>query len=440
MPKKITIIGGGSSTFVPQLMRLFIGSVVLRGSTIVLMDIDAHRLETMDKLCRLLVAKEGADLRIESTLNQRESLVGADFVIAAISVGGMDAWEKDLEIPAKYGVYMVVGDSIGPGGIMRALRHIPVLAKVVEDVSEVAPDAWVFNYSNPVTSIITALRRHRPAVKSVGLCTCASIPRNPHYFEEWAGVDAEELVVPAPMGGLNHCAFMLDVRLRNGSSAIPLMRQRATQPVVRWGLETYGVAPYCWSHVTEFFPALSQLVSPYQGKLQGLEMKYGLRVHDMDHERARGKRWEDLVKQWTSGHEDEVSLDVLPKAEAIEVVQIMEALITNSHALHGVNVPNRGAIANLPADAIVEVTSLVSGYGIQPVHVGPLPEGIAAMLRSHITAQQLTAEAGLTGDYAIARQAFIQDPQTQARLAMDDIPKLMDELFAAHRPYLPQFS
>ncbi len=440
MPKKITIIGGGSSTFVPQLMRLFIGSDVLKGSTITLMDIDAHRLEVMDRLCRILVEKEETDLTIESTTDQRESLIGADFVITAISVGGMDAWEKDIEIPAKYGIYMAIADSIGPGGIMRAFRHIPVLASVADDVRAVAPEAWIFNYSNPLSAIVTALRRHQPEVKTVGLCTCASIPRNARYLADWAQVDPEEIIVPAPAAGLNHCAFILDVRLRDGRSAFPLMLEHVEQPVVRWGLETYGVLPYCWSHVTEFFPALSQLEEPYRGKLQGLAMKYGIHVHDMDHERARGERWERLVQAWTSGQEEEVSLDVLPSAEAIEVVEIIEALLTNGNAIHAVNIPNRGAIENLPDDAIVEVTSLVGGYGVQSVHVGALPEPLAATLRNHITTQQLTAEAALTGDYKTALQAFIQDPQTQARLAMEDIEKLMKELFDAHREHLPQFA
>jgi alpha-galactosidase len=440
MPVRITIIGGGSSTFVPQLMRLFVGSDMLRGSTITLMDIDAHRLEVMGRLCSILVEREGADLRIESTTDRRASLVGADFVIAAISVGGMDAWEKDIEIPAKYGLYMTIGDSVGPGGIMRAFRHIPALVDVARDVSEVAPEAWVFNYSNPVTSIVTALRRCLPEVKSVGMCTCPSIIRRPRYMAEWAGVDPKEIVVPAPAAGLNHCAFMLDVRLRDGRSAFPLMLERALPPVIRWGLETYGVLPYCWSHVTEFFPALSQLVEPYRGRLQGLEMQYGLHVHDMEHERARGIKWERLVQAWTSGQERDVTLNVLPSAEAIEVVEVMEALLANGHALHGLNVPNQGAIDNLPADAVVEVTSLVDGYGIRPVHVGALPEPLAATLRSHIAAQKLTAEAALAGDYKTALQAFIQDPQSQARLSMDDIEKLLHEMLRAHAEHLPRFA
>ena len=313
------------------------------------------------------------------------------------------------------------------------------------DIAEVAPAAWFFNYSNPVTSIITALRRRYPQVRSVGLCTCASIPRNPHYMDEWAGVPAEELVIPAPMGGLNHCSFMLDVRLKDGRSAIPLMVKNAKLPVVRWGLENYGVAPYCWSHVTEFFPAMSQLMQPYQGKLQGLEMLYGLHVHDMEHERSRSKHWEEVVDGLVNGKGEPVSLNVLPGAEAIEVVQIIEALMNNGRAghgdaLHGVNIPNQGAIPNLPDEAIVEVTSLASGYGIQPVHVGPLPEPLAATLRSHITTQQLTAEAGLTGDRKTALHAFLQDPMCQARLSMEGIVRLMDELFAAHRAHLPQFA
>ncbi len=440
MAIRITIIGGGSSTFVPQLMRLFLDSGALKGGTVVLMDVDSHRLEVMDRLCRLLVQQQDADLTIESTTDRRAALVNTDFVITAISVGGMDAWEKDIEIPAKYGIYMSIADSIGPGGIMRALRHIPVMAGLVDDVHDLAPGAWVFNYSNPMSSIITAMRLQQPSVRSVGLCTCASIPRNADRLARLAGVSPAEIFLPAPGGGLNHCAFMTDVRLRDGSSAFPRMLERIEQPIQRWGLQTYGVLPYCWSHVSEFFPSLSQLNEPYKGRLQGLEMKYGLHVHSMDHERERGERWERLVHEWTANEGKGVSLDVLPQGEAVLVVDIIEALLDHENALFGVNVPNHGAIDNLPPDAIVEVTSVVGGYGIQPIDLGPLPEPLAAMLRKHVTTQQLTAQAALTGDYRTTLQAYESDPQTQARLDMPDIKRMLDELLAAHREYLPQFS
>ncbi|MFN2168577.1 MAG: hypothetical protein ACK2U9_20270, partial [Anaerolineae bacterium] len=308
------------------------------------------------------------------------------------------------------------------------------------DVAELSPDAWVFNYSNPATSITTAMRQHRPEVRSVGLCTCVSIPRNREYLARWADVEPEDVLIPAPAGGLNHCAFMLDVRLASGESAFPLMAERAETPLIRWMLKTYGVLPYCWSHVTEFFPMMSHLVEPYRGRLQGLEMYHGLHVHDMEHERERGATWESLVESWAASEDPDISLDVLPKAEAIEVVQIMEALLTNGNALHGINLPNGGAIPNLPPEAVVEVTSLINGYGIQPVCIGPLPEPIAATLRNHITTQQLTAQAALTGDRNLLLQAFLQDPMNQARLRQDKIPALMEDLLQAHKEYLPQFA
>jgi len=253
-------------------------------------------------------------------------------------------------------------------------------------------------------------------------------------------VAPEELCIPAPMAGLNHCAFMTDLRLRDGRSAFPLVLEHTDLPIVRWGLETYGLLPYCWSHVTEFFPMLSQLEEPYTGKLQGLAMRYGLHVHDMAHERERGERWARLADEWSRGVGEPVSLNVLPSAEAIEVVDLIEALHTRGQAIHGLNLPNGGAIANLPADAIVEVSAVVGAYGVQPIQMGPLPEALAAILRQHITAQQLTAQAALSGDRHTLLHAFLADPQTQARLGQPEMERMVDELLAAHRAHLPQFA
>ena len=453
MTYKITIIGGGSSTFTPQLMQLFMKSEVLPGSTITLMDIDAHRLETMDTLCRQLVQQEGSSLRIESTSDRRESLAGADFVISAISVGGFDAWEKDIEIPARYGIYMPIADSIGPGGIMRAFRHIPPLVAMCQDLEEVSPGAWVFNYTNPATANCLAMRRalrEASTVEVVSLCTCSVIPRRAEVLAGWAGVEPEALILPAPAGGLNHCAAILDLRLRDGAhradeahrtgggDALQLIKERTTQPVIQWGLENYGILPYCWGHWTEFYPALCRLEEDYTGRLQGVRMAYGLVVHDMEKERARARKWEQVVERLARG-EEEISLDVLPRDESVQVVEIIEALIENRGEVHVVNVPNRGAIENLPQEAIVEVSSVVDGYGIHPVHVGRLPEPVAVTLRQHITVQELTVEAALTGDRHSALQAFLQDPQIASVLTPQETAALCDELLAAHADYLPQF-
>ena len=442
MSYKITIIGGGSSTFTPQLMQLFMKSEPLEGSTITLMDVDDRRLQTMDTLCRQLVRQAGLNLTIESTTDRRESLKGTDFVISAISVGGMDAWEDDIEIPARYGIYMPIADSIGPGGIMRAFRHIPPLVAVCKDLEEVAPDAWVFNYTNPVTSNCTAMRRET-AIKVVGLCTCSVFPRAAHpeaakYLSLWAGVSPDDLVLPAPAGGLNHCAAILELKVKDGRNILPLIKEHLNRPVMKWGLENYGILPYCDVHWAEFYPALNRLEDEYKGSLQGLKMQYDV-VHNMDNERARTRKWEEVAEQLVQGG-GEISLDVLPKDESVQVVEIMESLIGNNNEIHVVNVPNHGAIDNLPPQAIVEVSSVVGGYGIQPVHVGPLPEPVAATLRHHITVQELTVEAALTGDRHIALQAFLQDPQISSVLTPEQTAALLDEMLDTHAEYLPQFS
>jgi len=359
-------------------------------------------------------------------------------VITAISVGGMDAWERDIEIPATYGVYMPIADSIGPGGIMRAFRHIPVLVSVARDLEAVSPGAWLFNYSNPLTSNCIAVNR-ATRIKTAGLCTCSSVPRRPDYLANYGGVAAEDLAMPAPSAGLNHCAAILQLKLKDGRDAFPLIRAAATQPVVKWGLETYNILPYCWTHWTEFYPQFTRLDEPYRGRLQGLKTRYANAVHDMVGERARAQRWEDLAGRLARG-EQAFSTDVLPKDEAVQVVDIMEALIRGRNEVHVVNVPNRGAIDNLPYDAIVEVSSLVGSYGIQPLHVGPLPEPVAAMLRLHITAQELTVQAALSGDRKLALQAFLADPQVAMALTPEEAGKLLDELLKAHAPHLPQFA
>ncbi|MCD6465483.1 hypothetical protein J7L27_03855 [Candidatus Bathyarchaeota archaeon] len=434
---KITIIGGGSSTFTPQLMKLFVESEVLSGSTITLMDINEHRLKIMEKLSKQIIEKTGADLQVETTMDQRESLVDADFVITSIAVGGNDAWEKDIEIPAKYGIYMPVCDSVGPGGIMRAFRHIPVLVSVGKNLEEVSPDAIVFNYTNPVPANTMAMRKYTE-IEAFGLCSCSSIPRNGRYLGRILGMDPKELALPALAGGINHCAAILELKFRDGCDAFPLIEEKIRNPVQKWVFDNYGILPYCWTHWLEFFPQLCKLEEEYKGRLQGLRMKYNVHVHDMTHENERVKKWETLVEKITSGLE-KLSLDVLPAGEAIEVVQIIESILENRNEVFVVNVPNNGAISNLPDNAIVEVSCVVGRYGIKPIHVGKLPEPIAATLTNHIETQKLTVDAAVTGDRDIAYKAFLQDPQTSAKLTIEETEKLMDDMLNAHAKYLPQF-
>ncbi len=437
MTYKISIIGGGSSMFTPQLISLFIQSKSLRGSTVSLMDINQHRLELMATLAKQLVEKTGSDLKIESTTNRVESLTGADFVITSIAVGGFDAWEKDLEIPAKYGIFQPFGDSIGPGGIMRAFRHIPIMVQMCKELEKVSPNAWVLNYTNPATALCWVMLRETK-IKAVSLCTNTTTLRDPKFIASWVGVKPEEVIVPPPAAGINHCAGLLEICLRDGRDAFQMIRQRIRHPVIRWGLDTYGILPYAWPHWQEFYPALCKLEGEYKGRVQGLPLSYGIPVKDMQVELHRVRQWEDLVTKWVNG-EGEVSLEAIPKTEPVQLVDVMEALIEDRKEVHVVNVRNNGAIDNLPYDAVVEVSSLLSGQGIQPIHVGPLPKAIAAFLRLHLEVEELTMEAGLTGDRRLARQAFELDPFISAKLTIPETGRLLDELLAAHAANLPQF-
>ncbi|HEY45325.1 MAG: hypothetical protein AMJ88_12635 [Anaerolineae bacterium SM23_ 63] len=437
MSQKITIIGGGSSIFTPQLIALFIKSKQLQGSVVTLMDINPQRLELMDTLSRHLVEQTGSDLKIESTTDRRQSLEGADFVITTISVGGFDAWENDIEIPAKYGVYQPIGDSVGPGGIMRAFRHVLPMVELCQELEQVSPDAWVFNYTNPATALCWAMSKESK-IKVVSLCTNTVYLRNEKFMAHWVGVKPDQVIVPPPAAGINHCAGILEWRLTDGRDAFPMILKKIRHPVIRWGLERYNFLPYSWPHWQEFYPSLGKLEGEYKGRLQGLSMSFGHPVHDMNVERGRVKSWEDMVANWMSG-EGEVSLETLPKTEPVQVVEIMEAIIEDREEVHVVNVMNNGAIDNLPDDAVVEVSAQVSGQGVKPLHVGAMPEAIAAFLRLHISVQQITVEAALTGDRKLALQALELEPFVAATLTIEETPKLLDEMMSAHASYLPQF-
>jgi alpha-galactosidase/6-phospho-beta-glucosidase family protein len=442
MAIKLTVIGGGSSSFVPALIRRLMESQALGDATVTLMDIDERRVRTMEALAQKLIAGARSRLRVEATLDRRESLVDADFVITTIAVGGMDAWEKDIEIPAKYGLVMHIADSIGPGGIMRALRNAPVLAAVARDVADVAPDAFVFNYANPASAEALALRSV-PEVKSLSLCSCTAQPASAAWLAQHVGVEPEEIAMPVVVAGINHCASVTQLRLRDGRDGLALARAGAEQPVVKWVLDTYGVLPYCWPHWVEFHPQMQYVDEPYNGRAQGIQVRYGIRTHDMNYERSRVGQFQSLAEEWTKPDAGPVTLADLPPGdedEGIEVVEIMEAIIENRNETHIVNTVNDGAIPNLPADAIVEVNAFVNAYGIHPIHAGPLPEPLAAHLRQYVALQKQMVTAALTGDRRAALHAFLLEPTIAGRLDLDQTQSMLDEMLAAHADHLPVFN
>jgi alpha-galactosidase len=439
---KVTIIGGGSSIFVPGLIRGFIRSPIMQGGTVTLMDVNEGRVRVMEALAQRLIDSEGAALTVEHSLDQRDSLRDANFVIVAIAVGGPRAWENDIEIPGRYGLFAQIADSTGPGGIMRAFRNVPVLVSVARNVAEVgAPDAWILNYTNPAP-VQTLAMNSVPGVNHISLCSCTGYPANPEWLAERVGVDADEIAMPPIVGGINHCAGVTALRLKDGTDALALAHERVTHPVERWVLDTYGVLPYCWLHWVEFHPQMQDLTEPYEGVAQGLEMRFGLHIYRMADEQARAQKWEDLAKEWAAPDAAPVRLDDLPLGEqdkGIEVIGVMEAIALNRNEVYIVNTTNNGAIPNLPTDAVVEVPALVNRSGVHPLHVGPLSDTLASHLSMYCNAQRMMARAALSGDRQDALHAFLLDPLVQKSLSIEDTQAMLDELLAVNASMLPQF-
>ena len=442
MPVKVTMIGGGSSSFVPPLIRSFIRSDVLGDAEVTLMDVDAERVKVMEDLAGRLIESEGSRLRVRSTLDQRESLADADYVVVAISVGGMAAWAEDIEIPARYGIVMHVADSVGPGGIMRALRNAPVLATHRRGRRRGRSRRMGVQLHQPGAGR-DARAAHRPAGALARPVLVHRAPGQRAWLASQCGVDPEDIAMPPVVAGLNHCAAVTELRAKDGTDLLARAREHVTEPVTKWVLETYGVLPYCWSHWVEFHPQMQWLEEPLNGSAQGVKMRYGITTHHMEHERARVKQWEDLAHEWTAPGAPPVALDDLPPGsedEGIEVIEIIEAIEGHRNEIHVVNAVNGGAIPNLPADAIVEVNASINAYGIRPIAAGPLPEPLAAHLRGYYALQRQMVKAALSGDRLDALHAFLMEPTIAARLDLEQTQALLDEMLAANAQHLPRFS
>ena len=440
MTVKIAVIGGGSSMFVPGLIRRLLEIPAYRGAELRLMDINERRVGVMRELGDRLAAAEDAKLQITAGTDQRAALRDVDFAIVAISVGGMDAWEADIEIPAKYRVFMHIADSIGPGGIFRSLRNTPVVTSVIADLAEVAPQAIVFNYTNPASANAIAMAR-AANVRSVSLCSCSPLPFYRAWLADLVGVTADEIALPMNVGGINHCTAMLSLRLRDGRDAIPLIKERCEEAIVRWAIDTFGVVPYCWTHWLEFFPQLQRLEEPYAGRAQGLRIRYGEHIFDMAAQRERIVSWERVAAEWAADDRPHRLADLPhgPEDWGIVVADVMASVIEDRREVFIVNTINDGLIPNLPSSVAVEVPAVVGAEGVHPVGIGSLPPGLAAVLGRHALVEELTAEAATTGSRAALRQAMTADPLLDATLEPAQIEMLMTEMLAANAEYLPLF-
>ena len=436
MPR-IVLTGAGSTVFTRNLCSDILLAPALQESTIVLMDIDADRLEQARGVVQAIADHRGVKPTIEATTDRREALRGADYVITTIQIGGLDAYTHDIEIPLRYGVGQCIGDTLGPGGVFRALRTIPVILDICRDMDEVAPDALLLNYVNPMAMVCWAVARDtgRP---HVGLCH--SVQGTAEMLAKWLDVPPPEMVYRC--AGINHLAFYLSLS-HDGEDLYPRLRETVERPEIE-SQEPVRIDLFRhFGHfVTESSPHASEYV-PYFRKTEELVEK--TLVSRMDPNRyprgwsvgrsAGPLRYIQSHPDWKSGVPSEIPDDRTHEYGSY----IIEAMETGEPFVLNGNVPNTHLIANLPLGSCVEVPCLVDRNGIQPTTVGALPPQLAALMRTNIAVQELTVEAALTGNTDALHHAVALDPLTAAICTLPQIHAMVEELLIAEEQWLPQF-
>ena len=437
---KLTFLGAGSTIFARNVIGDCMCTEVLRDSVFALYDIDAKRVEESRTILEAIRKNNGGYGRIECYVgaeNRKDALRGADFVVNAIQVGGYDPCTIiDFEIPKKYGLQQTIGDTLGIGGIMRALRTIPVMEDFANDMAEVCPDALLLNYTNPMAMLSGFMQRYTP-IKTVGLChsvqVCSELLLKALNMED--RLDGRKELI----AGINHMAWLLEIKDKNGVDLYPEIKSRvaayladpdATDKVRMDYIKHFGY--YC----TESSEHNAEYNMFYiKSKYPELIKRYNIPIDEYP------RRCINQIEGWQKEYEEIIQKGVKEHTRSNEYAsRIMEAIITDNPHQIGGNVLNTGhLISNLPAEACVEVPCLVNGSGIHPCHVGALPVQCAAMNMTNINVQLLTIEAAVTKKKDHIYQAAMLDPHTGSELDIDTIKKMVDDLIDAHGSYLPKY-
>ena len=436
--KKIAFIGAGSFEFTRKLVRDILTFPAFRDCHIVLMDIDAERLDASRRAVGRIVEATGLPVKVTATQDRTEALTGADGVLLTILAGGVSVWRYDVEIPKKFGVDINVGDTRGPSGIFRALRTIPVMLGILSDVERLCPKAVVLNYTNPMAMLCRAMQE-RTTVSVTGLCH--SVQGTAEMLARWIGAPMKE--VSYRCAGINHQAWYLQFRC-NGEDAYPRIRQ-----AIRCRPEIYNeeqVRNEMFLHldyyVTESSGHNSEYVAWFRKRPDLLE-KYcrhgtgwnpGAHAYILNEYRRREEEWRKDIESWLA----EPVVDLARGSEY--AASIFNAVFGDYAAFEfNGNVRNDGLIDNLPRGCCVEVPVFASKRGLDPVHVGPLPDHLAIINNVNARIEELAVQASFEGNPRKVFHAICMDPLTSAVLSLDEIRAMTDELFERNREWLPQF-
>ena len=424
---RIAFVGAGSVEFTKDLLGDLLSFPELTDATIALHDIDRERLDAAEAMARWTASALGAPATIEAHLDRRAALAGCDHVINMIQVGGHAATLIDFDVPKRFGLRQTIGDTLGIGGIFRALRTIPVMQGIARDMFELCPDAWLLNYTNPMAMLCWSVYAGTPIKRVVGLCH--SVQWTTRGLAELVGVPYEEVEYLG--AGVNHQAWILQFRHR-GRDLYPLLDEaieRDPELRRRVRVEMYRRLGYfpteSSEHSAEYLPWI----------MRSDEMIERFRVPVDEYVR----RSEENLREY------EAMRRTLAEGGSFEIERSLEyaSLIIHSIAtgeprvIYG-NVPNHGLISNLPLGACVEVPCLVDGNGVQPTAVGSLPPQLAALNRTFLNVCELTVRAALEGDRAHVVHAALLDPNASATLSPERIEQMVDALVEAHGDALPE--
>ncbi|MFD9625697.1 alpha-glucosidase/alpha-galactosidase [Peribacillus muralis] len=430
---KITFIGAGSTIFTKNVLGDCMLSPALQDFEFALFDIDPDRLLESGVLLNALKRTLNAGVTIKTYTDRKEALHGAKYVINAIQVGGYKpSTVIDFDIPKKYGLRQTIADTIGIGGLFRALRTIPVMLEIANDIEEVCPDAWLLNYTNPMATLTGAVSRYTN-VKMVGLC---------HSVQVCTSDLLKDLAIPYEnieerIAGINHMAWLLEIK-SNGKDLYPEIKKRAKEKqqskhhdMVRYELmDKFGYyVTESSEHNAEYHPFF------IKEKYPELIDRFNIPLDEYP------RRCEEQIANWLRTKEELMNNENLTHERSKEYgSRIIEAMETNESFVFGGNVLNTGGlISNLPEKAVVEVPCIANRNGITPAYMGELPEQLAALNRSNINTQLLTIEAAMTKSTEKIYQAAMLDPHTAAELSMDDIISMCDDLIEAHGEMLPEY-
>ncbi|MEO9299290.1 alpha-glucosidase/alpha-galactosidase [Devosia alba] len=442
---KITFIGAGSAVFMKNIVGDILQRPALGGATVRLMDINPTRLEESEIIAKKLIATLGVSAKVETFSDQRQALDGTNFVVVCFQIGGYEpSTVIDFEVPKKYNLRQTIADTLGVGGIMRGLRTVPHLWSICEDMLQVAPDAIMLQYVNPMAINTWAIAEKYPTIKQVGLC---------HSVQGTAMELAHDLDIPYEdiryrSAGINHMAFYLKFEHRQADGSYKDLYPELHRAYAEGRAPKPTWNPRCPNKVRyEMLKRLGYFVTessehfaeytPYfikEGREDLIE-KFGIPLDEYP------KRCVEQIANWKKTSED------YRKADRIEVAQSREyaSSIVNSvwtgepSVIYG-NLRNNGVITSLPNNAAVEVPCLVDDNGIQPTYIGELPPQLTALMRTNINVQELTVRAMMEENREHIYHAAMMDPHTAAELDLEQIWNVVDDLIEAHGTWLPEWT